>query len=75
MVDWICRNFLANDSLQGSLNFLFREIASPEEVNKADGEARQWLWDIMSGKFQFANGLALLQFSGICIRPEAKGKV
>ena len=75
VVDWICRNFLANDSLQGSLNFLFQKIASPEEVNKADGEARQWLWDIMSGEFQFANGLALLQFCGICIRPEAKGKV
>jgi hypothetical protein len=66
VVERLCNAFLANESLHGSLNTVFRAVASTNEADEAEGDARFWLWDVMSSTFRRDRALAILRFAGIC---------
>lgn len=67
VIEWLCTNFLANDRLLLSLNAVFRHVApSTNEFEEADGQARYWFWDVMSGVFRRDRAVELFRFVGIC---------
>ena len=66
VVERLCNSFLANDELKPSLQAIFRNIVSRQDVEDADENVLFWLWDPMSGKFHHDRGVLLLQAAGIC---------
>jgi len=69
-VEWLCNSLLSRDSISRSLNAVFTAVASVEEVEEAEGDARYWLWDLMLGDFRLERALSLLRFAGICREQE-----
>lgn len=65
MVDILCKYFLSQDNLHCHLDALFAQLASSEEVMMSNGEAKYWLWDVMTGNFRRDRAYQLLCFAGI----------
>ena len=63
--DRLCNYFLYHDELRGYLSTVFVEVAPDNEVFEAEGDARYWLWDVMSGEFRLDRALTLLQYIGV----------
>lgn len=63
--DRLCNYFLYHDELRGYLSTVFEEVAPDNEVFEAEGDARYWLWDVMSGEFRLDRALTLLQYIGV----------
>lgn len=65
IVPRLCNYFLNQDHLHHHLNVTFLQLATEEEIEESNGEAKYWLWDVMSGEFRSDRGFQMLQYVGI----------
>ena len=65
MIDTICKYFLSQDNLHHHLDVLFSQITSSDEVEASNGQAKYWLWDVMTGEFRGDRAYTLLCYAGI----------
>eukprot|EP00551_Chaetoceros_affinis_P005378 CAMPEP_0203665706 /NCGR_PEP_ID=MMETSP0090-20130426/2873_1 /ASSEMBLY_ACC=CAM_ASM_001088 /TAXON_ID=426623 /ORGANISM="Chaetoceros affinis, Strain CCMP159" /LENGTH=483 /DNA_ID=CAMNT_0050529353 /DNA_START=33 /DNA_END=1484 /DNA_ORIENTATION=- len=61
----LCNYFLSQDHLHHHLDAIFLQLATEEEIEESNREAKYWLWDVLSGEFRVDRGSQMLQYAGI----------